>query len=151
MTDPSVTAEGVSGSTSLSLLERAKPQDPQAWTRLFDLYAPRILCWCRLGTLGDHAAEEVCQKVFQRVFAKLKDIRRDAAGQSFRAWLRAITENCACDYWRRNPCSSFDGDCYHFAPRYGAAPRPEPGSQSNHSRLGPFFPGGPRGCSRVPY
>jgi RNA polymerase sigma-70 factor (ECF subfamily) len=87
----------------VSLLDRARAQDPLAWSRLLSLYEPLIFLWCRQGTLPKGAAEEVRQEVFKRVFVKLKDFRRDAAGQSFRRWLRTITRNCVCDYWRRNP------------------------------------------------
>jgi RNA polymerase sigma-70 factor (ECF subfamily) len=59
-----------------------------------------------MDRLREDAAEEVLQEVCQRVFAKLKDFRRDAAGQSFRAWLRAITKNCVRDYWGRNPAAT---------------------------------------------
>ena len=38
-------------STSLSLLERARRRDPQAWDRLLHLYRPLVLFWCRRARL----------------------------------------------------------------------------------------------------
>jgi RNA polymerase sigma-70 factor (ECF subfamily) len=100
---PSRSERRGSDSTSLTLLAQAQAQDPLAWNRLFTLYEPLILYWCHLGTLREDAAEEVRQEVFGRVFLNLADFRLDAAGHSFRGWLRVITRHCICDYWERNP------------------------------------------------
>jgi RNA polymerase sigma-70 factor (ECF subfamily) len=88
------------------LLERARARDPQAWERLVQLYAPLIHQWCRWRGLRDQAAEDVGQNVFKNVLRSLKDFRKEAAGDTFRGWLRVITEHCISDYRRDNPATT---------------------------------------------
>jgi hypothetical protein len=40
-------------STSTSLLNRVKHQDPEAWTRLVELYGPMVYRWCSGARSGD--------------------------------------------------------------------------------------------------
>jgi RNA polymerase sigma-70 factor (ECF subfamily) len=103
VTDSAANDGGGSVPTSLSLLERARARDPQAWGRLVRLYAPLIYRWCRWRGLRDEAAEDVGQEVFQRVFRNLMDFRKESADHTFRGWLRVITERCVSDYRSRHP------------------------------------------------
>jgi RNA polymerase sigma-70 factor, ECF subfamily len=88
--------------TSLSLLERARANDPEAWLRLVELYAPLVRFWCRRGGAPDQDAEEVSQEVFAGAAAGLSGFHRDRPGDTFRGWLRGITRNQVLLYFRRN-------------------------------------------------
>jgi RNA polymerase sigma-70 factor (ECF subfamily) len=113
--------------TSLSLLDRVKADDPQAWQRLVGLYTPLVYHWCARwqGTGAD--ADDVVQEVFLAVAAGIEKFQRPrpAAGPpsasrpgsvgsqapsaaaspeatgSFRGWLGAITRNKLRDFYER--------------------------------------------------
>jgi RNA polymerase sigma-70 factor (ECF subfamily) len=87
--------------TSLSLLERARARDGEAWRRLVHLYHPLVLGWCgRTGVAGADA-EDVAQEVFLAAAAGLGSFRRDRPGDTFRGWLRGITRNKVLEHFRR--------------------------------------------------
>lgn len=88
-------------STSMSLLERAKLQDPEAWSRLVKLYGPLIYLWCRKAGLAASDTEDIVQDVFTRLVTNLGGFRRDRPGDSFRKWLRTIAANAVRDFFRR--------------------------------------------------
>jgi RNA polymerase sigma-70 factor (ECF subfamily) len=87
--------------TSLSLLERAREQDPEAWSRLVHLYTPLIFSWTRRAGVGEKDMADLVQDVWQAVAASFDRFRRDSPGDSFRGWLRIITTNKVRDYWRK--------------------------------------------------
>jgi RNA polymerase sigma-70 factor (ECF subfamily) len=89
------------GSTSLSLLDRVKAADPEAWRRLVHLYGPLIYQWCRRCRLGAEDAADVSQEVFRTVAARVGDFRRDRPGDSFRGWLWTIARHKIGDHLRR--------------------------------------------------
>ncbi len=88
-------------STSRSLLAGVRHQDPAAWNRLVDLYAPYVLQWCRRFQLKDEDAADVFQEVFQTVSVKISQFRKSRPGDTFRGWLRTITRNKVHDLYRR--------------------------------------------------
>jgi RNA polymerase sigma-70 factor (ECF subfamily) len=94
-------ASSASGSTSLSLLERVKAQDPEAWQRLVKLYGPSIYDWCRRAGLQSAAAADVAQDVFASVAKSIDGFKRSESGGSFRAWLWGITRHRLLDHFRR--------------------------------------------------
>jgi RNA polymerase sigma-70 factor (ECF subfamily) len=102
--------------TPVSLLERARRNDPDAWRRLVELYRPLVLFWCGRGGLGAEDAEDVTQDVFAAVAGHLDDFRRDRPGDTFRGWLRVITRNQVLMHRRRSQ----------------GKPRGEGGSQALH-------------------
>lgn len=87
--------------TSLSLLVRLKANDATAWDRLVVLYAPLIYYWCRKLYLPEQDAADVFQEVFQAVAAKITAFRKEQPGDTFRGWLRIITQNKVHDHFRR--------------------------------------------------
>jgi RNA polymerase sigma-70 factor (ECF subfamily) len=88
--------------TPLSLLERVRRNDQEAWRRLLDLYGPLVRFWCgRAGVLAADT-EDVAQEVFAAAAAGLAGFRRDRPGDTFRGWLRGITRNQVLLYLRRN-------------------------------------------------
>jgi RNA polymerase sigma-70 factor (ECF subfamily) len=90
-----------SSATSRSLLARVQADEPEAWERLVRLYAPLVLRWCRRGGLQDQDAADVFQDVFQAVVAHVGSFRKERAGDTFRGWLRRITQNKLRDHFRR--------------------------------------------------
>ena len=89
-------------STSLSLLQRARANDGDAWSRVESLYGPLVRLWCRRAGLGAEDAEDVCNEVFASAAAHLGGFRRDRPGDTFRGWLRAITRNAVRAHRRRH-------------------------------------------------
>jgi len=88
--------------TPLSLLQRARAHDPEAWYRLVHLYRPLVLSWCSRSRVNATDAEDVAQEVFAAVAAALERFRRDRPGDTFRGWLRAITRNQILVLFRRS-------------------------------------------------
>jgi RNA polymerase sigma-70 factor (ECF subfamily) len=88
-------------STSSSLLERARARQPEAWDRLVKLYSPLVYHWCRAARLPSEDAADVLQEVFQSVATAIGAFSHGARGESFRGWLRKITQNKLHDYFRR--------------------------------------------------
>ncbi len=99
--DPiSSSASQTLGSTSPSLLEQVKVQDPAGWRRLVRLYGPAVYLWSRQMGLQPADAADVVQDIFAAVLCKVKTFRRDRPGDSFRAWLFSITRNKVRDWFR---------------------------------------------------
>ena len=88
--------------TSLTLLDRVRAHDPQAWRRLVHLYQPLVLSWCIRAGVNATDAEDVAQEVFAAAAAGLCHFHRDRPGDTFRGWLRAITRNQVLLLYRRN-------------------------------------------------
>jgi RNA polymerase sigma-70 factor, ECF subfamily len=88
--------------TSLTLLQRARSKDQEAWQRLVQLYAPLGYSWCNRGGVRAEDADDLVQEVFQAAAAAgLDSFRRDRPGDTFRGWLRGITRNLVALYHRR--------------------------------------------------
>jgi RNA polymerase sigma-70 factor (ECF subfamily) len=83
------------------LLVRVRAGDGEAWERLVGLYAPLVLHWCRQRGLQAQDAADVFQEVFQAVVEHVGSFRKERAGDTFRGWLRRITQNKILDHFRR--------------------------------------------------
>jgi RNA polymerase sigma-70 factor (ECF subfamily) len=94
--------EGAEAATPLSLLERARAHDPEAWRRLLELYRPLVHYWCGRGRVPDADVEDVGQEVFAAAAAGIERFHRDQPGDTFRGWLRGISRNQVLLYHRRN-------------------------------------------------
>lgn len=92
---------GSADGTSRSLLLRLKANDAEAWDRLVVLYAPLVYYWCRKMELPEQDAADVFQDVFQSVAVKISVFRKEQPGDTFRGWLRVITQNKIHDHYRR--------------------------------------------------
>src|SRR5262249_44317213 len=75
-------------STSLTLLERIRGRDEEAWRRLMRLYAPLVERWCGHCGVRGQDADDVRQEVFHAVAVGLDNFRRERKGDTFRGWLR---------------------------------------------------------------
>jgi RNA polymerase sigma-70 factor (ECF subfamily) len=88
--------------TPLSLLDRVRGNDAEAWRRLVGLYRPLVLFWCTRAGLGAEDAEDVAQGVFAAAASGLGGFHRDRPGDTFRGWLRAIVRNQIALHFRHN-------------------------------------------------
>jgi RNA polymerase sigma-70 factor, ECF subfamily len=89
-------------STSLTLLERVRGREPDAWDRLVRLYGPLVEGWCRHAGIRGADAEDVRQEVFRAVVGGLDQFRRDRPDDTFRGWLKGITRFKLIDHYRRS-------------------------------------------------
>ena len=89
------------GDTSLSMLERARSRDSEAWKRLVELYSPLVFFWARRGGLASADAADLVQEVWQSVAGALSRFQCDEATGTFRGWLWTIARNKLNDHFRR--------------------------------------------------
>jgi RNA polymerase sigma-70 factor (ECF subfamily) len=90
-----------SAATSLTLLQRLRANEPDAWRVMVHLYTPLVHRWCsRLGVHGADA-DDVSQDVFRAAALHLGQFHREKAGDTFRGWLKAITRNACLMHFRR--------------------------------------------------
>lgn len=85
--------------TSLSLIDRARRREKDAWTRLSRLYAPLVYGWVRNSGVSEHDAVDLVQDVFTAVVTSVNDYTPDRG--RFRAWLRGITRHKLGDHFRK--------------------------------------------------
>jgi RNA polymerase sigma-70 factor (ECF subfamily) len=123
---------GAEQTTSLSLLERVRANDAEAWRRLVQLYRPLVLCWCTQRGVNAPDAEDVAQEVFAAA-ASLNRFHRDRPGDTFRGWLRGIARNQMLLLFRRNqgrPQAAGGSDAWHDLQEV-ADPLPGPGEEES--------------------
>jgi RNA polymerase sigma-70 factor (ECF subfamily) len=94
-------SESSSSGTSRSLIARVRADEPDAWERLVRLYGPLVLHWCRGRGLQDSDVADIFQEVFESVVKHVGQFRREQSGDTFRGWLRRITQNKIIDHFRR--------------------------------------------------
>jgi RNA polymerase sigma-70 factor (ECF subfamily) len=90
-----------STSTSRTLLDRVRARDAEAWERLVHLYAPLVIHWCRHAGVPPQDVADLVPEVFQAVAGHVAAFRKEREGDTFRGWLRRITQNKTRDYFRR--------------------------------------------------
>ena len=86
--------------TSLSMLDRVRADDPEAWRRLVQLYGPLVYSWGRRSGLRDEDAADLLQEVWRAVAAGIARFQRDPGSGSFRGWLWTIARNKLRDHFR---------------------------------------------------
>jgi RNA polymerase sigma-70 factor (ECF subfamily) len=114
--------------TSVTLLQRVRDRDEEAWRRLLHLYGPLVIRWCGHGGVSGQDADDIQQEVFQAVATGLDGFRRDREGDTFRGWLRTITRNKLLDHYRRrdkNPEAQGGTDAYRQLQDLADQPWPE--------------------------
>jgi len=87
--------------TSLSLLQRARCRDEQAWNQLVMLYGPLVHRWCKRSMLKDEDTSDVFQETFRAVAANLDSFSPARSVGSFRSWLRSIVRSKIADHFRK--------------------------------------------------
>jgi len=121
---------GKAPGTSLTLLQRLRDNEPEAWRIMVQLYTPLIYHWCARGGVRGADAEDVVQEVFRVTATSLEKFRREREGDSFRAWLRAITRNMIHLHFRRanrqpQPSGGTDAFVHLQEVAQGQTPAPE--------------------------
>lgn len=100
-------------STSASLLVRVKDTlDQEAWNRFVEIYAPFLLTWGLGRGLSEADASDLVQDVLEVLSRELPSFDYDGS-RSFRAWLKAITDRRAKNFFRdqsRRPSAGIDSD-----------------------------------------
>lgn len=86
--------------TSLSLLQRARSNDQEAWNQIVHLYGPLVQKWCRQSGLQDNDLADVFQETFRAVSGNLKSFKPIRDVGSFRSWLRTIVRTKIADHFR---------------------------------------------------
>jgi RNA polymerase sigma factor (sigma-70 family) len=99
--------------TSLTLLNLlcGPDQNETAWRDFHERYRPLIGRWCARWRLQTADADDVSQRVLQRVFASIGTYDRGRG--AFRAWLKTVVENAVKDFLRgrsRHPGDQGSGD-----------------------------------------
>jgi len=87
--------------TSTELLRQAQAEDQTAWQQLVELYSRRMYRWCRRAGLQPADASNTVQEALQAVARNLENFRRDRPSDTFRGWLRRITDNKIRDHFRK--------------------------------------------------
>jgi RNA polymerase sigma-70 factor (ECF subfamily) len=108
-------APGQGRPTSLTLLQRLRANDGDAWRVMVQLYTPLVHHWCARGGVRGADADDVAQEVFHAAARHLENFRRDRPGDSFHGWLRGITRNMVLQHFRRrgrHPKASGGTDAY---------------------------------------
>ncbi len=133
MSESSGGSRGLAGSTSLSLLERMKARDQEAWERFARLYGQIVLPLCCRAELQPADRDDVFQEVARAVAQHLADFRHDRSGDTFRGWLRAITRNKILDHFRRqgHQPSGVGGSAAHHWLQEVPEDQPDPEQGSN--------------------
>jgi RNA polymerase sigma-70 factor (ECF subfamily) len=108
-----IPAVDTANSTSLTLIDRIKIHDKEAWVRLVTLYTPFLHYWCRRWGVSRADADDVLQEVFQAISQNLKDFRREQTGHSFRGWIRGIARNKALSLRRRQKLRAEGGTGFY--------------------------------------
>jgi RNA polymerase sigma-70 factor (ECF subfamily) len=122
--------------TSLSLLDRVRANDADAWNRFVRLYSPLVYCWAKKCGLPNQDAADVLQEVFGAVARNIARFRASPTG-SFRGWLWAITRNKVRDHFRVSEVTPVGGS--EMQQRIREIPEEEPESWSREgdcSRVG---------------
>jgi RNA polymerase sigma-70 factor (ECF subfamily) len=88
--------------TSLTLLERLRAKERDAWQIMVELYRPLVHYWCTRAGVRGADLEDVAQEVFRAASTSLDSFRRDQPGDSFRGWLRGITRNMLLRHFQRS-------------------------------------------------
>lgn len=129
-----IRGETVAGLTSLSLLDRARGADPEAWQRLVALYTPLVEIWGHRDGLSGTEIEDAKQEVFLAVHQSLSRFERRKDG-SFRSWLRSVTRSKVIDLQRRRGAERAEGgtDAGHRLGQLEAESPPNSGDGSSES------------------
>lgn len=88
-------------STSPSLLNRARANDPRAWSRLVHLYSPLIYSWIRRAGIDEHDSADITQEVLSSLPRGLSRLDSLEKRVSFRAYLGGMTRNKVNDFLRK--------------------------------------------------
>ncbi len=98
MKDDSVREVESESATDSTLLRSAIANDQAAWRELVAKYGPRVYQWARQAGLKEADAADITNQVFLSVAQALPRLRRESEKDTFRGWLRRITQNAVRDF-----------------------------------------------------
>lgn len=87
--------------TNPSLIEFVKQGDSESWHTFMGIYQPLVAHWCRRGKLAPTDIDDVSQNVFASVSTSIASFQKRTEEDTFRGWLRNITQKRIADYFRR--------------------------------------------------
>jgi len=82
------------------LLRRARRNDSEAWSQIYDLYYPRIYAFMLARIRDGMLAEDLAADVFVNALRGIDTY--EERGLAFIAWLYRIAHNRLIDHYRRN-------------------------------------------------
>lgn len=82
--------------TPVSLLERIKAGDEEAWTEFARKYVTVLEKWCGKWKIQNSDSQDVVQDTLLAVVVGVSNFQRRGTG-SFRAWMKTIAWRCWCD------------------------------------------------------
>jgi len=125
--------EDLPSTISTDTLELIRVGDPAAWSRTTRRYSPMLLRWCRRSGLKNADLEDVCQEVFRSVMTSLHRFRRETPADTFRGWLRRITQRRIVDFRKAKRTTPIRLGLHHLLEAFeGTSPRREAtGGNSN--------------------
>jgi RNA polymerase sigma-70 factor (ECF subfamily) len=77
----------------------ARSANPNAWVIIVTRYSPKIMTWMLLAGVDSSDAPDLLQDVWRSVLVSLKNFRREKPDDTFRGWLRTITQRRIADYF----------------------------------------------------
>ncbi len=129
-----------SAETSLTLLERVKARDGEAWRRLVGLYTPLLHYWCRRWGVRNEDVDDVAQEVFKAVIVGLHRFRREGENDSFRGWLHGVARHKVLTLMRRGGVPAVGGAAFHERTQFMADPAPaEPIDEEEAKLVGGLY------------
>jgi len=87
--------------TSMTMIEKARSGDNDAWNRLIETYSQVVHAQCIRKGLQVDDAMDVTMDVFTSIFQSLSRFTKDRESDRFLHFLRSITSRRIVDYWRR--------------------------------------------------
>jgi RNA polymerase sigma-70 factor (ECF subfamily) len=128
--------------TNHSLIELVKQGDSEAWQTFMDIYQPLVALWCRGASLSPTDIDDVSQNVFASVSTSIGAFRKRTPADTFRGWLRNITQKRIADFFRKKsnevpPLASDDSEGYLAQLREPELP-PESDPESKKASLEVF-------------
>lgn len=97
-------------SLSSFVLGQVKARDPQAWTRMVNLYGPMIYRWARTAGLQPADSADVVQEVFRAVAMYIADLDAERPAEGFRGWLWTIARSKLMDHFRARASAPSAGE-----------------------------------------
>jgi RNA polymerase sigma factor (sigma-70 family) len=88
------------GKTSPNLLDRVRDWDDHpAWAEFQERYNPMLRRWCRRFALDPDTSDELCQRIWVELMARMRTFRYDPS-RGFRKWLWRLFRSRAIDLLR---------------------------------------------------
>jgi len=97
-------------SLSSCVLGQVKAKDPQAWTRMVNLYGPMIYRWARKAGLQPADSADIVQEVFRAVAMYIAELDTDRPTEGFRGWLWQIARTKLADHFRKQASAPTEGE-----------------------------------------